>query len=43
MGANNVFGEVALLTQVPRQADCVAITNVKVRGGKKSNKKNFKV
>lgn len=31
MGANDVFGEVALLTKVPRQADCVATTDVKVR------------
>ncbi|KAL4534448.1 hypothetical protein Ndes2437B_g03724 [Nannochloris sp. 'desiccata'] len=29
MGANDVFGEVALLTKVPRQADCVATTDVK--------------
>jgi len=38
MGANDVFGEVALLTQVPRQADCVATTNVKV-----GKTENFKV
>ncbi len=31
MGANDVFGEVALLTKVPRQADCVATTDVKVK------------
>jgi cAMP-dependent protein kinase regulator len=31
MGANDVFGEVALLTKMPRQADCVATTDVKVR------------
>ena len=29
----DVFGEVALLTNAPRQADCVAATAVKARGG----------
>ena len=31
IGPNDVFGEVALLTDQPRQADCVAKTEVKVR------------
>lgn len=29
IGPNDVFGEVALLTDQPRQADCVATTQVK--------------
>ena len=31
IGPGGVFGEVALLTAQPRQADCIATTAVKVR------------